>query len=60
MSDPKRDDMSALASELLNSLRTMRLLFQSALLCTNVEIARQAKPFLDESAALIKKAERRL
>lgn len=49
----------AAAPDLLAELKQMRLLFQSALLCTTVEIAREAKPFLNSSAAAIAKAEGR-
>jgi hypothetical protein len=42
--------------ELLPELKSMTLLFRSALLCTSAEIAREARPFLDRADAVIKRA----
>lgn len=54
----QRAEMGELVRELLAQLRTTQMLFKMALLSTTVEIARQAKPILEQTDALIKRAEK--
>lgn len=49
----------AAAPVLLAELKSTTLLLRTALLCTSVEIARQARPFLDAADAAIARAEGR-
>lgn len=48
--------MSDLERELVAALREMKLLFQSALLCTTPEIAKEGMEFVHKADALIAKA----
>lgn len=50
----ERDDAQRkAASAMLGALKDITPLFQTALLCTTVEIAREAKPFIDKARAAI-------
>lgn len=51
--------LTAAAHDLLAELKNMTLLFRVALLCTTVEIAREARPHLDAADAAIARAEGR-
>ncbi len=51
--------LTAAAHDLLAELKNMTLLFRAALLCTTVEIAREARPHLDAADKAIAKAEGR-
>lgn len=46
-----------LRAELLAELKAVTLLLRAALLCTSVEVVREARPFLDKADTVIARAE---